>query len=747
MITNKELRFTALACAALGGAAPVVAYGQDAPADDGIGLEEIVVTAQKREESLQSTPISISVMGTEQLEARGVSGIQDLFTGTIPSVRTANYAGRSSTLQISIRGISSGEATQISRDGAIGIYVDGVYLGRVQGMGTELLDLERIEVLRGPQGTLFGRNAVGGALNIISKRPSGEFGVSQKLGVRNLGGWETATHIDLPRFANISVKLDGVVKQRGGWVDNPARGQWDFYEYKRWGFRAAALWEPTDTIDVLYAYDRSEDKSVGHYGQIDALSPTAPPLAPMFYLEPRRVRHSRAGVALRPSVGETQGHSVTASWDVADSLEIKSISAWRKLRQSQYDQFAGAYYAYAPNGFAGRVSLADVKQRQFSEELQLIGTLERVKFVLGAFYFDEKASDNGDAARSFQYNADGTAITILDPAVNSAGFDRASRNRVKSKALFGQATWTPPILDDRLHFTGGLRYTHDKKAGMLTELRGAPPSPPLAYRFSSKRLDPAATVAFDWTDDLNTYVRWGVAYRAGGANSRSATFRTFDEEEVSTWEFGLKSDFWNRRARLNIALYHTAYKDMQVDFVSPFNPSANETINSGNTAKIRGAEVDLTVRLARGLTTAINYAYTDVDIPDQLNPFSGALQVTRPRYTPEHAASVSVDYSLPAFSFGVLSAHVDSSMATGTYVEAGDRTKSKGYVLFNGRLTLGEIPFAGASELAVSLWGKNLFNVAYDVWDYPYYGAGLQGVNQVSYNEPRTFGVEASLRF
>lgn len=750
MLYERRYRSVGLVSAvALSVALPSVALGQDnqAEASNRVGLEEIIVTAQKRQESLQDTPISISVLGTEQLEARGVSGIQDLFTGGIPSVRTANYAGRSSTLQISMRGISSGEASQISRDGAIGIYIDGVYLGRVQGLGTELLDLERIEVLRGPQGTLFGRNAVGGALNIISKRPTGELRVSQKVGVRNFEGWESATHIDLPKFANISMKIDGVVKQRGGWVDNPMRGEWDFYQYKRWGFRVAALWEPTDTIDVFYSYDRAQDKTVGNYGQITALVGDAPPLAPIFYLEPHRVRKARVGMPLQPSVGKTQGHSLTASWDVTDNLEIKSISAWRKMRQSQYDQYGGTFYAFEPNGAAGRVSLANVRQRQFSQELQLIGSTDRLKYVLGAFYFDEKASDDADALRTFRFNEDGTAITILNPPISSVGLDRASRNRVKSTALFGQVTWTPGILDDRLHLTGGLRYTHDKKAGEMTILRGVSPVPRLAYTFSSKRLDPAATIAFDWTDNVNTYVRWGIAYRAGGANSRSATFRTFNEEEVETWEIGLKSDLWDRRARVNVALYHTAYKDMQVDFVSPLNPSANETLNSDNVTKIKGAEVDLTFQLARGLTTSINYVYTDVKIPDQLNPYSGRFQVTRPRYTPKHAASVSVDYSFPPFSFGVLSAHLDGSMATGSYVEAGDTTKSKGYAMLNGRLTLGEMKIAGAGEFSISLWGKNLFNEEYDVFDYPYVGAGLAGVDQRSFNEPRTYGLEASLRF
>ncbi|MGH6781879.1 MAG: TonB-dependent receptor, partial [Sphingomonadaceae bacterium] len=462
------------------------------------GLGDIVVTAQKREESLQNIPISIDVLGERALEQRGIATITDFMSGAAPSLRIAPFGGRASAVTIGMRGLVPTDATQISRDPTVGIYIDGVYLGRVQGLGTELVDVERIEVLRGPQGTLFGRNAVGGALSIITKKPTGEFGVDLTGGVRNWDGRSIVAHVNLPEVAGISIKLDGVYNKRDGWVENPLAGSSDWNAIKRYGFRVAALWEPADNVSVECAYDDSTDKSTGGYPHIEYLLPGAPPLAPIFSVDGERTRQARGGFVLDPSVGKVKGHALHAEWDISDTLTLRSITAYRKLNQTQYDNSAGLFLAFRPNGLEGRLSFAEVDQDQFSEELQLVGTTDRLNYVLGAFYFDEDASDIAFAPFTAQFNADGTAITTLAVPVSSRPFpDRASEAHAKSKALYGQATWTPPVLDDRLHLTGGLRYTDDSKHGRLTKLRGADAPPELRFKFGSKRVDPAATIAFD----------------------------------------------------------------------------------------------------------------------------------------------------------------------------------------------------------------------------------------------------------
>jgi iron complex outermembrane receptor protein len=222
------------------------AHAEDAPLDEGdAGLGSIVVTAQKTETNLQKTPIAISVLGSDDLKARSVVSLKDLGDGAVPSLRIAPFASRNSALTVGIRGIVPFDANQPSRDAGVGIYIDGVYLGRSQGLGTALFDIERIEVLKGPQGTLFGRNSTGGALSIVSRKPSGEFHLSQTMGVMNYDGYKVETHLDLPSFANVSVKLDALVTKRGGTTDNPMAGEEDYNQLDQRGMHGAILWEPS----------------------------------------------------------------------------------------------------------------------------------------------------------------------------------------------------------------------------------------------------------------------------------------------------------------------------------------------------------------------------------------------------------------------------------------------------------------------------------------------------------------------
>ena len=174
------------------------------------GLDEVVVTAQKRETNLQETPISIAVLTTESLENRQAISLGSLADGAIPSLRVAPFVGRSSALNIGIRGVgASFDANQPARDAGVGIYVDGVFLGRAQGLGTALLDVERIEVLKGPQGTLFGRNTQGGAVSIVTKAPSGDFRLDARVGTSNFGGRNAVVHLDLPQVGDVSFKSTG----------------------------------------------------------------------------------------------------------------------------------------------------------------------------------------------------------------------------------------------------------------------------------------------------------------------------------------------------------------------------------------------------------------------------------------------------------------------------------------------------------------------------------------------------------
>ncbi|MGC4252323.1 MAG: TonB-dependent receptor [Sphingobium sp.] len=746
IIRQEAERPRAIRTAALqGSAAPSPAIAPPAPLpEERSGLEEIVVTAQKRAESLQDAPLSVTALSSEQLASRGVASIGDLTTGAIPSLRIAPYGGRSSSTSVTMRGITSGDATQISRDGAIGIYVDGVYLGRVQGLGFELFDIERMEVLRGPQGTLFGRNAVGGAINIISKRPTGELEGMLQVGIRNFDGQNARASLNLPSLGDLRLRVDGIISKRDGWVDNPMRGQADWNAYNRRGMRVSALWEPTSDISLLYAFDTSRDATAGFYPHMDSfLSAASPPLAPIFYLEPDRVSRSRAGVPFAKSVAHAHGHGLTAEWQASDSITLRSITAYRKLRQSQSDNEAGSLFAFTPNRLFGRLSMANVEQDQFSQEIQLVGSSSRFDYVLGAFYFEEDANDDAYAVSTARFNATGTDYTIVDPPVGGVFPDRASVNKAKSTALFAQGTWTPPVLEDRLHLTAGARYTRDRKKGRLIALSGVDPN--RAYRFRESRVDPAFSVGFDVNDDVKTYLRYGVAYRAGGANSRSATFRTFGSEELRSWEAGVKTELFDRHLRVNVAAFTMRYSNLQLDFINRAAIGAIETVNTDDPARIKGMEVDVTATPARGLVLGGSYSYLHSRVPQVVNPYSGLVQDVNLTFAPRHAATASLDYSFPPLPVGDLKLHMDANYSSSMLASLTAVKRTEAYTLVNARATLDDI--GGMKGVSLSAWMKNIFDISYDVFNQTNSSTGQSQTLIKYYNEPRTYGLELTYRF
>lgn len=746
-----------VAALALCGAAHAAELSAAAPAaaDSAVSLEEVVVTAQKRKTNLQDTPIAISAMDSEALKARHVQSIEDLGDGSIPTLRVAPFFSRKSALTIGMRGVgSSGDANQPARDQAVGVYINGVYLGRAQGLGSALYDVERIEVLKGPQGTLFGRNTEGGAISIVTKAPTGVFGASTTLGYGNFNSYKAETHIDLPEYNNVSVKVDALLSKRDGTAENPTTsGQPDFNSYDKRGFQIEALWKPVDGFSADYAFDDSYDGSTPYLVQLisKGLYPTAPIAPP----QPERAKAATVGVPLRLSEGFTWGHRLSLDWKVNDALELKSISSYRKLKQGQYDNAGAILGVFAPNAPFARYSIANTYQNQYSQEFQAIGKLDRLDYVLGAFYFREKVSDNAQTPNSLQWNATGTGYSVLSLNLNAVPFDRFSHVRTTSYGVFGQAVWTPPVLDDALHVTLGGRLTKDAKKGSLDVVNGAIPSYvdankntivgviPLDESWS--HFDPLVTLAYDVAPSVHVYGRWSTGYKAGGANSRSLTYRPFDPEVVKMYELGAKTEFWDRRARLNVAAYSGDIKDAQVDFnvlILNNNRGTLETTNAA-TGKTKGFEADFTLAVMEGLTVTAGYAYTKTTLSDAFNPFINARSKIYPIFTPKNAASLAVDYERPAFG-ATLRAHLDAAYADAQYANTADPTLSDDSMIVNGRLALTDIRVSeDGPAMQLSLWSRNLLNEAHLFMRAYNAALGTYGI----YNEPRTYGVELNVKF
>lgn len=755
--TNLHPKVLALSIVAL---LPLMASAEEAAptskreAGDVVVLDQVVVTAQKRATNLQETPISVSVLDAEMLKDRNAISLGSLSDGSIPSLRVTPFGTRSSALNIGIRGIGApSDANQPARDAGVGVYVDGVFLGRSQGLGTMLYDVERIEVLKGPQGTLFGRNTEGGAISIVTKQPTGEFGGTVSAGVSNYSGYNSGLHLDLPKVGDVSIKIDAVQAKRSGTTDNPMRGEEDFNSYNKRGARISALWQPSDGFSALYAFDRSYDATTPYHAQLLVAGASGSALQKAGASVDRR-DSSILGGPQEESIGRVSGHLLNLGWTLSDSLEFKSISSYRELEQGQFDMgLVDAISAYTgANTSFGRYSLAQVDQHQYSQEFQLIGNTEQVQYLVGAFYYHETASDNAQTPNMLLWGRDGNSYT-LNPATNpldlyEVRIDRASKAVSDSLGFFGQATWTPAALEN-LHLTAGGRYTRDDKSGNLYIVNGA--STDLSFDESWSRFDPMVNIAYDVGQNAMVYAKYSTGFKAGGANSRSTTYSSFDPEEVSAVELGWKSQFWEGRARLNVALFDSTIKHKQMDFTVLFDPVSGVTrttmvtTNALNDSSSRGAELEFSIVPLDNLTLGFSHAYTDTDSQTAMDPFGAGVEVTvQPLLAPKNASSLAVDYWVPFANASALKFHVDGNWSDGFFTNEYDQVLTDSSFVVNARIALADMPLrANGASLDISLWARNLLDEEHLFYKPNNPTIGKSGI----FNDPRTYGLDLTVHF
>ena len=400
----------------------------------------------------------------------------------------------------------------------------------------------------------------------------------------------------------------------------------------------------------------SHDETSAKYVQL--LKAGALPIAPILKLQTERADTGNVGVPLQASVGDTTGMSLHLDWNLGGGLRARSISSYRTLTQTRYDNGSAELSVFAPNGNFARYSIANFGQNQLSQEVQLLGDLPRLNFVVGAFYYNEKVGDNAFAPNTLKFNADGTGYTLLPAPVSSTPFpDRASIADTDSAAVFGQFTYTPALFADRLHVTLGGRYSHDKKTGELDKVNGFTPvvngvTAIVPMNVTSDRFDPLVNVSVDLADHMMLYGKWSTGYKSAGANSRSLTYRGFAPESVSEFEGGVKTSFLDNHVRLNLAAYTGVYKDVQIDFnavIPGSNRGTLETTNTAGSGKISGVEAELTVAPVTGLTLSGSYSHQYIRLPEAPNPFvaGNPLVPAYPIFAPENSASGSFDYRLP----------------------------------------------------------------------------------------------------
>ncbi len=726
------LKGTLVSMAALATAIATPALGQaaapQAAADEQGGLQEIVVTAQKRAENVQDVPIAISAFTSEALTERSVTSVASL-SNLAPNVTLdagTPFSGSTAVLSAYIRGIGANDFA-FNIDPGVGIYLDGVYLARSVGANQDLPDVERIEVLKGPQGTLFGRNTIGGAISIVTHDPGKDFAFKGDLTLGRYGLVQTRGTIDIPLTDSLRSSVSFSTKNRGGYLQRIAfpgagnLGSTNIQNYKAAGYNNIGLGtEGGDNVwnlrgklkynngGAFRAVFSADYTNVDQSQIANTLIATTPAVFAGTYncaiAEPVPVGTNCGGgppsFAYLPSIGglttifdnptvygvnadanpnnnrlpydnrfvtsnidtsyangnnysklKAYGGSLTLEYDLADTVTLKSITAYRELHWNVGTDLDGSPLNFLHTSFT-------TDQWQVSQEVQLLGSAldKKLNYVLGAYYFKE-------AGNLHDYVTFAEGLLQVDGPNNLA---------TQNYAFFGQVDYK---ITEKLGITLGGRYTHEDKTfegfqsdangltyKILSFLAGIGQGPaacaninpitdacriaagfpnagqPLRYYVAGvqkkvfNNFSPKIGVQYHFTDNVMTYFSWSKGYKTGGWTTRLSnplpTAPDFGPENATTYELGLKSTLIDRRLQVNAAIFQTDYTGIQLNFQQGVSP----TIQNAGNARIKGVEVEVTAAPTDSLTItgSIGYLdakYTSVLAPAQVapNPFQAGV--------------------------------------------------------------------------------------------------------------------------
>lgn len=589
---------------------------------DGWGLEAIVVTARKRVENLQDVSASISALSATDLAKRFDSDVRD-FANSSPNVLIDDtQQGPGGVAAIYIRGIGVADVEK-SVDPAVGVVIDDIYLGQSSGSLLKAIDVERVEVLRGPQGTLFGRNATGGVINLARSRPTQELTGKVRGTYSSFETYDLQGVVSFGLAENVAIKVSGAYNSSDGYIFNRTQNQ----PGQKSDFRAIGaqlLLTPTERLEVSLSYDHQLTRQ--DPPQLQALTkPTDLFCAGFGYCSPspgvpisgdRYVSVGNAPVDKSARFKLDLGIG-KINYDLGGDYELQYILGYLRTTESINQDFDSTpetlYHTDRP-----------ARWRQLTNEARLIkGGSGPLTFVLGAYLWDSRYTIN---LKNYIGFAGAPLLTSAQTVTQTT----------KSWAGYFEGDYK---FTDRLKLTLGGRYTRDRKTSIVNDgtifiygtLEEANPivvlPPSLAagnivmtrpVKKSWAEFTPKASLSYNWTDDVMTYALWSRGYRAGGFNGRPSTLGAattpYDPETLDNFELGFKSQFLDNRVRLNGAVYLMKYKDMQQDLDVPAPGTStgreNRTINASQ-AELKGVEMDLTARVTDNLTLSGNLGYLD----------------------------------------------------------------------------------------------------------------------------------------
>ncbi|MGA0706793.1 MAG: TonB-dependent receptor [Steroidobacteraceae bacterium] len=726
---------------------------------EGFALEEIVVTAQKREQRLIDVPIAVTALSGDALDRRGITDVQGL-EGFTPNLQISPTPGNSTAAQIAIRGgVTANPA--LTWEPAVGIYVDGVYIGKTQGALFDLIEIEQVEVLRGPQGTLWGRNTLAGAFNIVTRAPSGEAGVSATLNAGNYSAFGGKVSIDFPKLGEAKINLALGVQNRDGWIQNkagnvptPPGREASTRELNDLDSKSARLAIDLPIGEALLLSYRGDYNDIDQNASHSQLYRSFLPFLEPYVSRNREEKATVDGPSFERS--ETLGHSLTLQWEASETDALRVIAAQRELTWEDGLDLDGS-----PLSIAHTQRLSDYDS--LSLELQWVGSRGPLSYVGGLYYFeDDGYTDNPQ--EFFQEFGPGVGVAFK----SQYGFT------TEAFAAYGQVDYA---INDQWSVTGGLRYTsEDKTIARCAGLVGIFDYVPCITRTKTDFSDTTPLAILTWSprDSFSAYLKYAEGFKSGGFNGEAGdpsnsipvnieqVQTPYLPENVKLVELGAKWLFADNRGYANVAVFDNTSENMQLSIFEA-EGAANSSIKNAGEASVQGLEVELgwqseqgtRLQFALGMMDGEFDRYVDGGVDVAFNRALTHLPETTLSATLDAAlgtlfggearllvdVSHIADYTLYAYPIKVLPEQdptsVNSALANDTRVPS--------HTLVNARLSLDGLDIGGTT-VGIALWSKNLTDEKY-IQNMIDFGPGFGSLTQVYFGMPRTWGIELTGRW
>lgn len=681
-------------------------------------LDEIVVTAQMRDESIQSIPIAMGAYDKKFIARVGASSLADM-ESAIPNINFG-AGDRNSRGEIAIRGVGD-YSRNIGTNARVAVYIDGVLTGRSSSFDQSLLDIERVEVLRGPQGTLAGTNAIAGAINVITQKPQDNFSAELFTNTGNYDLRSLTGKINVPFSADFFASLLIGTTQQDGYIDNITLNrdlQGEDRDVAKLKLRYVGL--ESLTLDVGFDYLSEESEATNAEalanGAFNGFSLTP---------EPFVVAHDAAEYEQR----ELKGVTLEANYQTPEDFRWTSITGFRA------NEFSGVSEEdYSPLDVA--TSFFDEKSDQFSQEFRLASPKgERGDYIIGAYFLDQDISTQRSAMTG----------AMFPPAPNASAQTPATVE-VQSASLYLHGNY---YLNSQWSLTGGVRFIHERKSidySSIDTTGGFINSAHIEDRKIFNKILPKFGINLQLTPDFLIYTSVARGYKSGGWNADFITTLEnfeFDPEYAINYELGAKSEFFDKGLTVNIAGFVTHFDDFQVFQFVP-TQSSGTVLSLTNAGKVttQGIELDIKALLTENLSVSINTAFTQARFDEFKS--GGGLGVDYDDnylpYAPEHTYFVAIDYSKPLLNQLEIYGHINYGY-TDDYFSNPNNTSDNaisGYFAANARIGI-----SIDTHWDISLWMKNMT----DETNLRQRSASFLGVPRGGYNPPRTYGLAINYTF